>query len=120
MRIVKKPSNMNKIRAAEEIKPTPEVEVEVTPQAGEFLFETEDVAELLAEVTEEEVIADINPDEDTIVFTVGDEEYIVEPEGNEEVLEASTKVRNRKAYKHRVNACSATRTAGYRRTVKRK
>lgn len=86
------------IRAAEEDAPKgaeiEEIEeigtVDVAPEATELVFETEDVAQLVAEVTGEDV--EVEADEDSVVFTVGDFDYTVEPEGDEEILEASTKV----------------------------
>lgn len=108
MRIVKKPSskvnantnprmNRRRIRAAEEnVAPDTQVHeddvdqvVDVTPEATDLLFETEDVAQLLAEVTDSEVAVDVDEDTDQITFTVDDVPYVVEPEGDEEVLEAT-------------------------------
>lgn len=110
MRIVKKAGSMpvkasrvvknrRAVKADEEIieKPAEGVvedvpEAEVAPEATELLFETEDVAQLLAEVTDEDVTVDVDDDTDEIVFTVADEEYTVAPDGDEEMLEASTRV----------------------------
>ena len=86
------------IRAAEEDAPKgaeiEEIEeigtVDVAPEATELVFETEDVAQLVAEVTGEDV--EVEADEDSVVFTVGDFDYTVEPEGDEEILESSRKV----------------------------
>ena len=64
-----------------------EAEVEVAPEATELLFETDDVAELISEVTGEDV--SVEATEDSVEFTVGEDEvYTVEPEGDEEILEA--------------------------------
>lgn len=52
----------------------PEVEdtdVEVSPEATELLFETEDVAQLLAEVTQKPVDVDTTDDGESVEFTVG-------------------------------------------------
>lgn len=100
MRIKKTPSSMRKnavkasrtvarrrVRAGEEIAEVGEVSVD--PEATDLLFEAEDVAELVAEVTGEEVT--VSADEDAVVFEVGEEEFVVEPEGNEEILEATRK-----------------------------
>lgn len=83
MRVVRKP--MRRVVAAEE----PEATVDVTPEATELLFETEDVAQLLAEVTDSEVTADVDSESDSVVFTVDGDEYTVEPDGDEEILETS-------------------------------
>lgn len=69
-------------------------DVNVDPEATELLFETDDVAQLVAEVTEQPV--DVVVDEDAIVFTVGDVDYTIEPEGDEELLAAATRVKRGK------------------------
>lgn len=65
-------------------------DVSVDPEATELVFEAEDVAELVAEVTGEEV--SVTVDTDAVVFTVGEDEFTVEPEGDEEILESSRRV----------------------------
>lgn len=77
----------------------PEVEdtdVEVSPEATELLFETEDVAQLLAEVTQQPVDVDTADDGESVEFTVGKDVYTVESEGDEEVLESVRKPFKRK------------------------
>lgn len=66
-----------------------EEEVTVAPEATDLLFEAEDVAELIAEVTGKEV--EVTADEDMVTFSVDGDEFTVEPEGDEEVLEAVRK-----------------------------
>lgn len=66
--------------------------VEVAPEASELLFEAQDVAELVAEITEKPV--EVTTDEDTVVFNVDGTEFTVEADGTEEVLE-SRRVRGR-------------------------
>lgn len=61
----------------------------------DLLFEAEDVAELIAEVTGEAV--NVTADEDKVVFEVAGDEYTVEPEGDEAVLQAVKKVFRGKA-----------------------
>lgn len=75
----------------QEIDEIPEEEtvVEIDPEATELVFEAEDVAELVAEVTGQEVSVTVDTDE--VVFTVGDDEYTVAPDGDEEILETSRK-----------------------------
>ena len=89
-----------KVRANDEIEEVvdePE-EVEVAPEAADLLFETEDVAELIAEVTGEEV--SVTADEESVEFEVGDDVFIVEAEGDEEILESTRKpLRNKKSVK---------------------
>lgn len=68
-----------------------DTEVTVDDAATELLFEAEDVAELVSEVAGLPV--DVTVDEDQVVFTVGDDEFTVTPEGDEEIVEQSTRVR---------------------------
>ena len=84
--------------------PEQEAEVDVTPEASDLLFEAEDVAELVAEVTGEDV--EVAAEDDTVTFTVGEDEYVVEAEGDEEVLEA---VRRPLAKKSAVRASRRSR-----------
>lgn len=95
-----------RIVADEEIIDTPAVAddgaaegtVDVAPEATDLLFEAEDVAELIAEVTGEAVEVEIADETDTVTFTVGEDEFVVEAEGNEEILESVRKnVRGKKA-----------------------
>lgn len=61
--------------------------VSVAPEATELVFEAEDVAELVAEVTSQDV--EVVADEDTVTFTVGDTDYTVESDGQEEIMEST-------------------------------
>lgn len=61
----------------------------------ELLFEATDVADLLAEISGEEV--EMEMDEDVVIFHVGDTDYTIEPEGDEEILEAVRKPFAKKA-----------------------
>lgn len=86
-----------KITADEDILDTPVAtdgagDVDVDPEATDLLFEAEDVAELVAEVTGEPVEVEVD-DGNSVKFTVGEDEFNVEAEGNEEILES---VRTRK------------------------
>ncbi len=75
---------------------------QVAPEASDLLFEAEDVAELVAEVTGEPV--EVTAEEDAVVFAVGEDEYTVEADGDEEVLEAS-----RKAFRGKRFVAASTR-----------
>ena len=85
------------IRAAEEDEMIEDVDVDVegnggvdvAPEASDLLFEAEDVAELIAEVTGKDVA--VTADEDKVKFEVGDEEFTVEADGDEEILENTRK-----------------------------
>lgn len=68
-----------------------EGEVSVDEAASELLFEAEDVAELVSEVSGMPV--DVTVDEDEVTFTVGDDTFTVTPEGDEEIVEESKRVR---------------------------
>ena len=73
------------IRANEEMMEM-EGGVNVAPEATDLLFEAEDVAELVAEVTGETV--EVEADGDVVTFAVGEEEFTVEADGDEEILES--------------------------------
>lgn len=96
-----------------------DVDVDVAPEATDLLFEAEDVAEILAEATGNDVVVETNDETDEVIFTVGDEDFTVTPEGDEEILEASTRVlRGKKT----VSASTRTRRpmpAKNTRTIKR-
>lgn len=80
-------------------------ETEVATEATELLFEAEDVAEILAEVSGEDV--EVTADGDVVTFAVGEDEYVVEAEGDEEYVESSVSIKNKKA----VAASTRTRKA---------
>ena len=71
-----------------------EASVTVDPEATDLLFEVEDVAQLVAEITGE--VVEVSADSDAAVFTIGEgegaEEFTVTADGDEEVLEASRKM----------------------------
>lgn len=126
MRIVKKPmrgvsaasakatrSRVACVKAAEDMEDIEEPIVDVAPEVTDILFETEDVAELLAEVTDSEVVAEIDEDSDAIVFTVDGDEYIVEPDGDEEILEAV-----RRPFNDKKSVKASRRIAGAKRAVR--
>lgn len=85
-------------------------DTDVAPEATELLFEAEDVADLVAEVTGEDV--DVTADDTTVTFDIGDESYTVEAEGDEEAVESSVRISRRKR-----TVAASTRRPG--RTVKR-
>lgn len=81
-----------RVVAEDEIVDTPETsgegEVNVEPEATDLLFETQDVAELLAEATGEPVDVTVDDETAEVTFGVGDQEITVAPEGDEEILES--------------------------------
>ena len=122
MIIQKKTSNKNRAvkasrrvanRRARTIRANEDMEdevssVEVEPEASSLLFEAEDVAELVAEVTGEDVA--VTAEDDVVVFEVGDDEFTVEADGDEEILETS-----RKAFKGKTAVKASRRVARRRR-----
>lgn len=91
----------------------------VDPEASELLFQAEDVAELVAEVTGDAV--EVTVDDDTVVFAVGDDEYTVEPEGDEEVLMSATRLKKnrRPVAASTVRSTSTTKKATVKRVPRR-
>lgn len=65
-------------------------ETEIPEEATELLFEAQDVADLVAEVTGEDV--EVAADEESATFTVGDTDYTVEAEGTEEIVAEARRV----------------------------
>lgn len=85
--------------------------VDVAPEADGLLFEAQDVAELVAEITGDAVEVE-SEDGETVVFTVGEDEFTVSAEGDEEILEAcGTK-------KKSVKSSRAIRRPATRRPIK--
>ena len=88
-------------------------DVEIAPEATDLLFEAEDVAELVAEVTGD--VVEVTADGDTVVFAIGEgedaTEFTVTAEGDEEVLESCRRVFDRK------RPVSASRRPAPRRSV---
>lgn len=85
--------------------------VSVDEEATDLLFETDDVAQLVAEVTGMDVEVTPDPETDAVTFAVGADEFTVTPEGDEEILEA-----RRMPRKPAVKA--ATRTRRFRPSSK--
>lgn len=80
-------------------------DVSVDEEATDLLFETDDVAQLVAEVTGEDVQVTTDPETDSVVFGIGQDEFTVTPEGDEEILEA-----RRMPKKPAVKASTRTKT----------
>lgn len=96
-------------------------DVTVDEEATDLLFETDDVAQLVAEVTGEDVDVTVDDETGSVAFGVGQDEYTVTPEGDEEILEArrmpkkpavkaSTRTRRFSPSKKTVSASRKTRT----------
>lgn len=86
--------NKKKIVADDEImeKPVDQVaddEVAVEPAAAEMLFEAEDVADILAEVTGQPITVEVADDASQCVIGVGDDEFTIDAEDAEQINEAA-------------------------------
>lgn len=93
--------------------------VDVAPEATELLFEAEDVAELIAEVTESPVEVEVSEDGESATFSVDGDEYRVEAEGDEEVLESVRRpLRNKRPIKSASVPARRRRTSKARTSVK--
>ena len=84
-------------------------DVNVAPDATDLLFEAEDVAQLVAEVTGQPVDVEKAEDGNSVEFTVGEDVFTVTAEGDEEVLEA---VRKPLKKKKQVSASTNRKPAG--------
>lgn len=83
--------NKKKIVADDEImeQPVDQVadDVDVEPAAAEMLFEAEDVADILAEVTGQPITVEVADDASQCVIGVGDDEFTIDAEDAEEINE---------------------------------
>lgn len=64
---------------------------DIAPEATDLLFETEDVAQLIAEITGQDV--EVTADENEVTFDIGEEfgSFTVEADGGEEIVESSVR-----------------------------
>lgn len=63
-------------------------DVDVEPAAAEMLFEAEDVADILAEVTGQPITVEVADDASQCVIGVGEDEFTIDAEDAEEINEA--------------------------------
>lgn len=108
MRIVSNRSKYNRTRGRRVMADT-----DVAPEASELLFDTNDVADLVAEVTGEDV--EVTAEDTSVTFDVGEESFVVEAEDAEAIedVESSVRVSRRK------RPVSASTRSGARRPAKR-
>lgn len=66
-------------------------DTEVAEEAADLLFEAEDVAELIAEITGEDV--NVEADETAVTFDVAGEKFTCEAEEDDEVVESASRIR---------------------------
>ena len=114
-----------KIYADEELETTNETttDIDIDNAATDLLFETEDVAELLAEVTGQDVEVTTDDDTEDVTFAVGDEEFTVSPEGDEEILQSvqipKRKVKAAKRFAKSNVKANSSRLSNRSRSIKR-
>ena len=97
-RAIKADDEIEEIEDFEEEAPI-EDDFEEVPEEdvdSELLFEADDVASIIAEITEEPVDYTVDDETSEVTFTYGDAEITVTPEGDEEVVEQSTRVIGKK------------------------
>jgi hypothetical protein len=71
-----------------------DTDVEDAPaEEAELLFEAADVAEVLSEYSGEPVDYTVDDETTEVTFTIGDDEITITPEGDEEVVEESSRIR---------------------------
>lgn len=96
-------ANRRMIRSDEDID-TPPVDDEIIDdeiadvdeapaEEAELLFEASDVAEVLSEYSGEPVDYTVDDETTEVTFTIGDDEITITPEGDEEVVEESSRIR---------------------------
>lgn len=71
-------------------------DTDVATEATDLLFEAEDVAQLISEITGEDVTVEVSEDGESVDFTVGDEVYTAQAEGDEELVESSSRITTNK------------------------
>lgn len=117
-RVVKAEDELDVPAIDDDIPAAPEADADVTVDevASTLLFEADDVAELVAEISGEPV--DVTVDEDEVTFAVGEDVYTITPEGDEEIVEESTRLRKgaRRVSASRRMARPARRVAASRAT----
>ena len=87
----------SKIQASQKLRKRIMADTEVAPEAADLLFEAEDVAQLVAEITGEDV--SVEADESTVTFEVAGESYTCEAEDGLEEVESCTRIRSRRPVK---------------------
>lgn len=92
---------------------------DVDPEASELLFETEDVAQLVAEVTGQPVDVELDNENDAVKFTVGDDEFTIHAEGDEEILESRKIARGKRKVAASVKPAAKPQGRTVRRIVKK-
>lgn len=107
-----------KVNRNSRITANEDVEVVVAPEVYETVFEAEDVAELIAEVTGEDVAVDTQDESGIVEFTIGDSTYTVEPDEDDEILEATVR-RNVKYDRAALKGCDKVKSARRPKAVRK-
>ena len=79
--------------------------VSIDPEATDLLFETDDVAQVIAEVTGEDVDVTVDDESGEVEFGVGDNVFTVTPEEDTEVLESRRIPRAKKKCESKYISC---------------
>lgn len=66
-------------------------DTDIAEEAADLLFEADDVAELIAEITGEDV--SVEADDTAVTFDVAGEKFTCEAEADDEVVESSARMR---------------------------
>lgn len=108
-------------RTKRPIKANTDVDVDVAPEATDLLFEADDVAELVAEVTGQDVTVEVDDEAGDVTFTVADEDFTVTPEEDTPLVEASTRILrgSKKTVSASTKLRQPARQTGRTRTIKR-
>ena len=96
--------------------------VVVEDSAEGLLFEVQDVAQVIAEITGEEVEVSTDDETDEIEFAVGDSVYTITPDGDEEEVVSSRQISKRPVRASRVRRGARRRpvkASSARRAVRR-
>ena len=89
-------------------------DTDVATEATDLLFEAEDVAQLISEITGEDVTVEVSEDGESVDFTVGDEVYTAQAEGDEELVESSSRIATNKR-----NVSASRKTQKNARTLRK-
>jgi hypothetical protein len=115
-------------RSSRSVKGADEIEegigdVQVDEDVEGLVFDPQDVADLLAEVTGEDIEAEVADDGDAVTFRVGEEEYEVQADEDTEILEArkisDSKTDVEKSKSKSVKASTGTPRGRVVRTIKK-
>lgn len=67
-------------------------DADIGEEVTDLLFEAEDVADLVANVTGEDVAVEVSEDGETVEFNIGDETYSCTAESTDEIVESASRI----------------------------